>query len=96
MIKWRRLSKKDRAIIDLIIDRLISLGQKDSVPIDRLSAMMDVSAAHLANPLRLDELLKADEFNFKHDVYGIMNHIDRNTGKLKDFFSPRYSAGVVK
>jgi hypothetical protein len=54
---------------------------------------MDISATHLnGNPLKLKELLTADDLNFSHDLVGIRNHIDRNTGKLKNCFLPRYSA----
>ena len=36
-------------------------------------------------------LLKADDFNFLHDVGGIHKHLDRATGKLKDGFVPRFA-----
>ena len=52
---------------------------------------MDISGCHLSNPLDLDKLLDADDFNFMHDVLGIMKHIDRKTGELRDFFLPRFS-----
>ena len=58
----------------------------------RLDAEMDILACHLnGNPLKLWALLGADDFNFDHDVFGIHRHIDRETGRLKDFFLPRYS-----
>ena len=53
---------------------------------------MDISATHAnGNPLRLDALLEADDFNFAHDVFGICRHLDRETGKLTGFFVPRFS-----
>lgn len=53
---------------------------------------MDVNAVHSnGNPLRLADLLAADDFNFMHDICGIARHLDRDTGKLGDFFSPRFS-----
>jgi hypothetical protein len=59
---------------------------------DRMSLTMDLEACHSnGNPLRLDELLKAKPFDFAHDVVGIINNLDRNTGKLGNCFSPRYS-----
>lgn len=55
-------------------------------------AMMDLQATHAnGTPLRLDDLLKADDFNFSHDILGIRRHLDRKTGKLGGFFSPRFS-----
>lgn len=60
---------------------------------DRMTFEMDLTAVHANGcQLRLEELLTADDFNFRHDVAGIYNHLDRKTGKLKDCFSPRYSA----
>ena len=52
-----------------------------------------LAATHAnGNPLRLHDLLNADDLNFAHDVWGIRSKIDRTTGKLTDHFSPRYSA----
>jgi len=59
---------------------------------DRVSLHMDIAACHAnGNPLRLDDLLAADDFNFLHDVFGIRRALDRTTGELTDFFSPRFS-----
>jgi hypothetical protein len=52
---------------------------------------MDISACHSNGcPLRLADLLAAKNFDFMHDVAGIHNNIDRETGKLKGNFLPRY------
>ncbi len=60
---------------------------------DRMTFEMDLTAVHANGcPLKLEELLVADEFNFRHDVAGIYNCLDRKSGKLKNCFSPRYSA----
>lgn len=62
-------------------------------PFTIMDIAMDVTACHAnGNPLRLEALRDADDFNFTHDVLGIRRHLDRNTGKLGDFFSPRFSA----
>ncbi len=52
---------------------------------------MDLSAVHARNPLRLEELSRANEFNFAHDIFGIYRHLNRQTGELEDFFSPRFT-----
>lgn len=59
---------------------------------DRLSRMMDLqSAADLFN-LRLDDLLKADEENFFHDVFGIWRESRRETYPCTfGLFVPRYT-----
>lgn len=62
--------------------------------------VMDVVATHAnGNPLRLQELLDADDFNFAHDVFGICRHLDRDdgsptAGQLTGGFSPRFSTPV--
>ena len=43
-------------------------------------------------PLRLDDLLNADDSNFVHDVAGIHQHLDLGNCRLNDFFHPRYAA----
>lgn len=61
---------------------------------DRLSMEMDITATHAnGNPLRLEDLLAADDFNFAHDMSGICNCLDRKTGKLMNHFRPRFSRG---
>jgi hypothetical protein len=58
----------------------------------RMDIHMDVTAVHAnGNPLRLRDLLAADDFNFAHDISGICNCLDRETGQLTRNFSPRFS-----
>lgn len=42
-------------------------------------------------PLRLEDLERADDTDFFHDILGILNHIDTATGKLKDNFVPLFA-----
>ena len=59
-------------------------------------ANMDITACHLNGcPLRLEELLNANDASFGHDVFGIRRYLDRKTGKLTGFFDPRYSAPLA-
>ena len=54
--------------------------------------IMDFTAVHAnGNPLRLNELLEADNFNFMHDAFGIAACLNRETGQLEKNFRPRYS-----
>ena len=57
---------------------------------------MDVTACH-ANGTKLDleKLLNFPDFDFLHDVAGIRNCIDRETGKLTKCFLPRCARGVT-
>lgn len=57
---------------------------------------MDISAVHANGcPLRLYDLEEADDFNFRHDIFGIYRHLDRETGHLKNCFVPRFAAHVT-
>jgi hypothetical protein len=87
MIDWKKISKADYALIDKIVDRAlqleyIELGEKQSLE-------MDIAAAHLHKPLRLEELLRAPRADFGHDVHGIRAYIDRETGAMTEHFVPR-------
>lgn len=85
-------SKEDAAIIEKIADRAVKMASEGNWKYDPLDARMDLTVCHRnGNPLRLAELLTADDFNFAHDVFGIRRHLNRETGKLMDHFDPRYS-----
>lgn len=83
----------ERATIKAIVGRAVKMLHADGHKrVDRMSITMDITATH-ANGCVLDlaRLLAADDFNFCHDVFGISQHIDRRTGKLLNFFSPRFA-----
>lgn len=86
------VSKKDMRFITEIVKRARDLGRKYEIHVDGCSLHMDLCAAHNQCPLKLEELLNADDSNFTHDVFGIRNHMDRRTGKITDCFLPRYAA----
>lgn len=74
--------------------RSIAVRARAELPgLDFLETAMDITATHLNGcPLKLQELLAADSFNFHHDVAGIRHHLNRETGELEDFFRPRFAA----
>lgn len=86
MITWST-SKEDMIIIDKIVERALSIGVKRR----GMDLEMDICAAHENCPLKLEELLAADNFNFLHDIYGIINNLNRETGELENCFLPRYA-----
>lgn len=68
------------------------LERRDAPLPCRLEMQMDIIACHANGcPLRLDDLLAADDFNLLHDVLGISRHIDRSTGRLTAIFRPRFA-----
>ncbi len=92
IMNWR-ITRTETALIAEIAERarrdLPALGGT------KLDLVMDLTAVH-ANGcrLRLQALLDAPPFDFKHDIVGIRRHIDRNTGQLLDCFLPRFSEPV--
>lgn len=87
-------TKRDEAtaLIAKIADRAVSVYAKHSIRIDRQDVLLDLLAVHFkAVPLRLADLLAADDVNFLHDVGGMNRHLDRNTYQLRDSWSPRYA-----
>lgn len=87
--------KFDIPIIERIAHRAVKMADEAGWQYEERGAQMDITAYHCnGNPLMLKELLDADDFNFAHDVFGIRRNLDRNTGKLLNFFSPRYTQKV--
>lgn len=89
-IKWDA-NKADWAQIEAITGRAARVLKLDRDA--RHNLRMSIAACHLNGcPLRLQELATADDFNFAHDVVGIDQHIDHETGKLQYHFRPRFAA----
>lgn len=89
-----KVSRADQIEIAAIVDRAMQAGYvgPGSKARDRLSLSMDLTACHANGcPLRLSDLRGSSPLDFAHDVLGIVRHINRETGKLGDCFSPRYA-----
>lgn len=86
----------DPVAVDMIrkaVTRAISVYAAHNVTLDRMMVEMDLSATHAnGNPLDFDKLLAFDDFSFMHDITGIYRNLNRDTGELENFFSPRCSA----
>lgn len=87
MVDWNKINETDKVIIHKIAMR----ATKHIQDVKMFHIDMDVSACHICNPLKLQELLDADDFNFVHDVGGIVQNINRETGKLDNCFLPRFT-----
>lgn len=91
-VEFYGFNKEERAIIDNIIDRAVEMCMKnDGSVLDKLTLRMDISAVYVHTPLKLEALFETDDFNFAHDVFGIMRNIDRQTGELANCFLPRFT-----
>jgi len=89
-----RVNGPDSDVITQIAERAAALDRKHNGrhAMGKTHHRMNITACHAnGNPLRLNDLLAADDFNFAHDVFGIDRHINRLNGKLENFFSPRFS-----
>jgi hypothetical protein len=58
-------------------------------PDSQLHIIMDLNVAHNDIPLDFERLLEFPKFDFSHDIYGIRQHLNRDTGKIEDCFLPR-------
>lgn len=90
-----KTTNRDFDLIQKISERAMALGLQGEIrrkPRTRMDVHMDIVVCHAnGNPLNLEKLLNADDFNFAHDVCGIRDCLDRETGELRNFFSPRCS-----
>lgn len=90
------LNNAERYLVDKIVDRAVKIAGGPR-KCDKLSLTMDIAAVHCnGNPLRLEEMLRADDFNLAHDVFGIQRHLNRETGKLGGHFLPRFSSATPR
>jgi hypothetical protein len=88
-------TKEESALINQIADRAIQFIKKFAVDYAYPEILMDLTACHAnGNPLDFERLLKFPDFDFCHDVFGIRKHLNRETGELEGFFSPRCSKRV--
>lgn len=92
ILNWN-VSKEDHELIAAIAKRAKEIARRHGADHTWHEAVMDITAVHANGcPLRLAELLAADDFNFTHDAFGIAKNLDRETGRLKNCFLPRFSA----
>lgn len=85
----RTINQKNVDLIIEIVDR--AWESMKSHYTDKLDMMLDMEFANRDCPLKLQELLDAEEFNFWHDILGIYKNLNRKTKKLENCFMPRYA-----
>lgn len=83
---------EERGLIRAIAKRACEVQAAAGYPLPQMEVEMDLAALHASSqPLRLADLLAADDFNLIHDIIGIRLHLNRNTGQLDGHFLPRYA-----
>jgi hypothetical protein len=85
--------QESKAAHDVIERAMGLLGRKR---LDYFSLEMDLLAVNSKYGLDLDRLLAFKQYDFLHDVAGIVAHFNRMTGELEDCFSPRCSRPRVE
>lgn len=79
---------EDTDLIVKIAQRVASLHPE----FDVIKVSLDLESTHCnGHLLNLKKLLEFEDDNFWYDIYGILSHVDRKTGKLKDCFLPKCS-----
>lgn len=86
-----KVSLEDHVAICAIADRAVAMARRFGSRIEKIEFVMSLSAVHNKRPLRLHELLGTDDANFSHDVFGIYNCLDTETGELRNCFVPRFT-----
>ena len=91
-INWDA-SRTEYDLIFQIADRAMNeIFSNSEVKEKKQNCVMDLTACHLNGcPLNLLALLSAKELDFAHDIIGIRNHINRQTGKIEHCFVPRHA-----
>jgi len=83
-------TKEEDVVILKIVKRAFKEPTLEILGEERQNLFMDLTATHCnGTPLDFEKLLGFDEFNFAHDIYGIIDSINRTTGKLENCFLPR-------
>lgn len=93
------VSEADRDTIVKIAERFTAYMKQHhpKMKVLRPDLDMDIAATHLNGcELNLQELLEFPDFSLIHDVTGIVRHLDRRTGALKNSFRPRCAKDVVE
>lgn len=87
------MDQHSRGIVLKIAERAAALATANgNYSVKRLDVVLALTFVHDRAPLRLQELLDADDGNFGHDVFGVLHHIDPETTELRNCFVPRFTA----
>ena len=88
------IPEQDVPLFREIGDRASKIAKRLGLDYPSELAALELFMVHSSGcPLRLGELLFADERDFIHDVFGIHNNLNHSTGELENFFVPRWAAG---
>jgi hypothetical protein len=94
-----KIGPRDRALVDRIVERAKAEGMIFEGYSEQTCSMDLVATNANGCGMAFRRLLAADGFTFCHDIAGIARHMNRETGKLSNWFRPRcarrHSAGAL-
>lgn len=73
--------KEEMDLILKIVDRGYSTMKEHYKT--KLGMVLDIEKTHELRPLNLNKLLKEDDSNFYHELFSILNNMDRKTWQFK-------------
>lgn len=85
-----KLSKADNDAIHAIVERgkqrgIIGKGYSPT------TATIDIHYVVATIGMRLQDWLESANLDFSHDLVGIANNLDRDTGEMRNAFHPRFA-----
>jgi hypothetical protein len=92
MAQRLQINRRDYETIETIVARVLRLSREVmglKPKLDGRAIIVGLALAHRELPLDLELLLDADDSDLIHDVFGIMQNIDLDTGRLRNSFVPR-------
>jgi len=93
MIDWGKGEIEDIRTISKIVKRVVK--EHPQAMLDYMTSIMDLQACHTHGcALDLDRMKEAKTGDLLHDVCGINNHLDRETGELTNCFLPRFAKRI--
>lgn len=90
-IDWSALSNEELNLLNEITQRAVLVARENKVPLSPLHTLTSLGTTQIHHPLRLRDLLAADEDELMHEVLGIVQNLDPDTGRLEGLFSPRFT-----
>ena len=79
-----------------IADRAVTMAASMGARLEHSDVAIALTACHLNGcRLALGWLEAAEDLHFAHDVFGILEHMDRESGTLRHHFTPR-AASVAR
>lgn len=89
-----KMTEEEQQAFVRVVDRAERLLMEQDVEFDRIDIVMDLLNVHeKCVPLDFERMADAPKGDFGHDIAGIWDNYNRETGKLENCFLPRCAKG---